>query len=669
MAEQEGRYGASVQAAALFALGLSARWMYVQQTADHPLRDVALGTAIGFVERAGAADATEFTLLYDAFVAGVFALGGHDYGLVRGVQVVLGAGNCVLAWLLARAVFSPRVAAAVGLAAALYGPSIYFAGELLPPVLATTLVLLSLITLSRALSAAQAQRFWLPGLLLGMAVLAEWWVSLFALASVVWLLRRQNRGAGAAAYLALGICALLLPALLWTAWTPGAMELGLGESFGRVYALWQGSEFLTELNPYYARQHSIVLTGLLWKAGLAFPFGLVAPLAVIGLGARLRAEREPEENVLLLFVGCFAAQALLFPVDSASRVIAVPALLLFAAVGVQALLALPLRQALAVGSACLILVVGLNIGQVEAAGRARQHHWLGHGFEQLGLRVNATREYETALALDAGNRDSYYELADHYRANGDNIRCRGLYERLLQRWPDQDRARRMLAEQYMAAGRAPEAVVLYRELMGGKTDSAAVDVLTGLGEALISSGDLEGGFRAYREMLEIQPGNSALRKKLALLYLAAGQLPQAVAAYRFLFDDGLVVQVGPHLAEALIRSQREEEAVRVLEQVLQVEPESPAALALLGKQLFEQGRHREAAGHFERLRMLWPEDYRVYFFLTKIYHHLGEQAKGDVTYELYSRYRRLKDRAEIKENMELMGDMVLGNLQSELESR
>ena len=665
MPMRDNGYRAGGEAAAIFALALSTRWLYVHQTGDHPLRDIPIGATIAHVERA-AGEAAGFASLYDAFLAGTLGMAGGDYQLVRGVQVALGAVNCVLVWSLARAAFSPGVAVAAGLAAALYGPAIYFAGELLPSVLATCLVLLSLIALSRALTATGTSLFCLSGLLLGLAVLAEWWVSLFALVILVWLLHRKNQGA--AGWLALGLSALLLPALLWSAWTPGFAELGLAEGFRRVYALWQGIEFLPDLDPYYARQHSSLLAALLWEAGLAFPFGLVAPLALVGILSRLRVERQPMETALLLFAGCFAVQALLFsPADSTARSPATPALLIFAAAGVAAMSALPRRPALAVGVAGLLLAVGLNTGDVRAAGRGRQHYWLGYGFEQLGLRANAVREYELALALDAGSIETYYALAKHYLAQSDNIRAGGLYERLLQRWPDQDRARRALGEVYMASGRAPEAAKLYRALIDAEADSAAD--LPMLGEALVRSGDMEGGIRAYREALNVLPSNGEARGKLALLYSAIGQLAEAEDAYRILFEEGQVAEFGPPLAEVLIRSQRDEEATAVLERVLQVAPESTAALALRGKQLFGQGRHRAAAIYFERLRRLWPQDYRVYFFLAKLYEHLGEETKADDAHALYIRYRRHQEREEMQEHMQLVGETMAEQLKSHLEQR
>ena len=667
-----GLSGVQGQAAAIFAAALSARWIYIFQDAVDPLRDVPVGNAVHQVARA-AAGAGDFASPYDAFLALVAllaggALSGADYGFVRGFQVALGACNGVLAWLLARQILASRSAFAVGLAAALYGPSIYLSGQLLPSVLATSLVLLALLSLVRALQHDdEIGRFWLPGGLLGAAALAHLWLASFGLAIIIWLLGRRDRAA--AWRLALGLLAVVLAVFLWTAWSPAGAALVPPAGPQPFLQMWWGTELLPALDPYYERQHSSLLALLMWKAGLAFPFGLVAPLALVGIGVRLRVRRPPAESALLLFLACFTAQGLLLSTDSGTRAVAVPVLLLFAVAGATALCNMSLTRVLAVGAAALLLAVGINANQPEASRRADYHYWRGYAFEQLGLRLNAVREYEAALSLDAGEMDTYYALADYYRARDDNIRSAGLYERLLRRWPEQQRARRALAERLMAMGRGSEAVLLYRELLDAVPDSAA-SILPGLAEALIRSGDMEGGIRAYAHLLELEPDDSFARQALAYLYSAAGRLPEAVAAYRHLYAvQGRVVEVGPGLAEVLIHSQEHEEAERVLRRVLELEPDSRAALALLGKQLFEGGRYREAATHFEHLRPLWPEDYRVYFFLARIYEELGQEEDANEAYALYTRYRKKKEREELQQNSRLVGDMLMESLQKQLESR
>ncbi len=285
-------------------------------------------------------------------------------------------------------------------------------------------------------------------------------------------------------------------------------------------------------------------------------------------------------------------------------------LLILAAAGVAALPDLPRRLGLTACAVFLVLVAGLSAPSAGEAGRARQHHWLGVAFEQLGMRVNALREFEEALALDPDNRNAYYVLADRYLAGGDNVRAGSLFERLLERWPDQDRARKILSEQYMKSGRTAEAAALYRELIAAGADSTEV-LLRGLGAALVKSGDLEGGIEAYRKASALAPESQEIHQHLALLFDATGRLPEAIEAYRFLFEEKGLLEAGPALAEALIRDHQDERAEAVLQQILREDPQSADALALRGKQLFLQGHHREAAGLFERRpdvrRATWRE--------------------------------------------------------------
>ena len=647
----------AAQAAAIFAAALASRWIYVHQSGDHPLREVPLGPAIPHVEQASGGLAG-FASLYDAFLAGA----AGDLELARAVQVVLGALNCVLLWSLARAALPPGAALGAGLALAFYGPAIYFSGEILPPVLATSLVLLSLIALSRALASPDSRLFWLPGLLLGLAALTEWWTCLFALSLALWLVR-SNRGA--ALRLAVGTAAVLLPAVLWSAWTPETAP-GLAEGVRRIHALWHGSEFLGDLDPYYGSLNSSLLSVLLWDHGLAFPFGLVAPLALVGIYSRLRAGRRPLLTALLIFAACFTAQALLFPsADSAVRATAVPVLLIFAAAGLTAIARLPRGPALAAGAACLLLAVGLNAGDAGAEGRARQHYWLGQGFEQLGLRANAAREYETALALDPASLETYQALGAHYVDQEDDIRAAGLYESLLQRWPEMHGDRMALARVYMASGRTAEAARCYRELIEARA-APGDSLLTLLGDALFRSGDLEGGMGAYEQALEAEPGNPRARGMLALLYSAADRLPEAEEACRLLFEGGQVAEYGPVLAEVLIRRGRDQEAAEVLEQVLETAPESGAALGLRGRQLHEQGRDREAAALFERLRELLPEDHRVHYYLALVYESLGEESRAEEARLSYVSHQREREREDLQGHLKLVTSLMTDRLQARM---
>ena len=110
---------------------------------------------------------------------------------LRLFQVVCGSLTCALIWFVGRRLFpgAPIVAALAALAAALYGPLIFFDGEVLPATLATTLDLAGLLLLLRCLQTPSATRFAVAGAVFGLAALTVATVLTFVLAVVayVWI--------------------------------------------------------------------------------------------------------------------------------------------------------------------------------------------------------------------------------------------------------------------------------------------------------------------------------------------------------------------------------------------------------------------------------------------------------------------------------------------------
>ena len=65
----------------------------------------------------------------------------------------------------------------------------------------------------------------------------------------------------------------------------------LGLMGHKLGAFWHGDERGRNQPIYFWRTYSTVLSATLWKAGIAFPFGLVAPLALWGMPAESAADR------------------------------------------------------------------------------------------------------------------------------------------------------------------------------------------------------------------------------------------------------------------------------------------------------------------------------------------------------------------------------------------
>ena len=625
-----------------------------------------LSAALGIAAGASAAGPTP---LYPRLLAVV----GAEAEVARIAQVVCSALSCALVWLVARPVFAPGVAFAAGLAAAVYGPMIYFSGELLPATAALTLGLGGLWVLLWADGGAGRWRFLPAGVVLGLAALC----GPQGLGAIVlgagWIGRRDG-----AAALVFAMGALVACATLWMDWRPT-----VGWDWGNPRLFWQGIEWMPGVDSYLAREESELIAVLMWEQGLAFPFGLVAPLALVGLGYRLAVGgRARAENALLLYAGGAMIGALVYGATAATRLPAAVALLPYACAGAIELMRRrrQWRQVVPGAAALLVLCVVFNAGSIEK--RGEQRYWLGYAYDELGMRANALREYGAAIDAGVDLAAPYYALAALHGAKAERGRAIDVYRKLLARWPQENRAREQLAAQQLRADQPAAAAANYETLLAGGGDAASL--LGRLGDARSLSGDWPGAARAYGDLLALRPDSSRARYQLARVYEAQGQAREALSAYGVLLDDarwgrsaalgladlliemdrrsgilGAAREVGWWRSEGLVTEESLQTAEGLFAAALAQKSDSVADLWGLAKLLFWQGLYDEALVYVVQLGELAPGDYRVHFFLGKLYALLGGEGKA---LEAFERFSLEKRRAEIDERVKVERDALLKQL-------
>ncbi len=111
--------------------------------------------------------------LYPYFLGLLYALTGTDYLAVRLVQFAIGAGTAVLTAVLAGRRFGRPVGIIAGSLVAVYGPLIYFEGELLLVVLEAPLNLLAAWSLDRAITRGGRRSWLIAGLWLGLRLWSD----------------------------------------------------------------------------------------------------------------------------------------------------------------------------------------------------------------------------------------------------------------------------------------------------------------------------------------------------------------------------------------------------------------------------------------------------------------------------------------------------------------
>lgn len=399
---------------------------------------------------------------------------------------------------------------------------------------------------------------------------------------------------------------------------------------------------------YHARGDSAVLAALLWKWGLAFPFGLVLPLALLGVGFAL-ATREQGALLALLFVATSAVGIALYGAHAETRMVLVPVLLLFAVSGIGQLAQLSWAWR-GITVAGLVLITGLvsaNTPAMDRAAQASQHRYLGHAYVELGMTATAIAAYEQALAAGSTDKDVYWALAALYDASGKPERALGISRAFVARWPADERGQRALGDRYMAAGRPQQARTIYQQLVTGGGQEA---LLGRLGDAQLTSGALDEAVQSYERLLTLSPDSSRVRYQLARAYAATGRMEDAEQAYRQLLDSPVYGVRARVEAAALLRHNGQLAAAEpLLSQALALAPDHREGLLLLGEVLLEQGQPSEALALWLRLAELEPRNWRVQGHLSKAYSQLGRDAEAR---DAGVRYQQGKQHAQLQQRIE-----------------
>ena len=503
------------------------------------------------------------------------------FDAVRWMQALGGALACVLTCLVGTRLFSPRVGLAAGLAAALCGPLIYFDGEILPASLATVLGLSGLLLLLRALRRGTPGAFLPAGLVYGLAALAVPTVLGFCLLAAAWITWKGSSRLGAALFLlgiaaavlpvagrnyAIGGEPVLIsynsgvnfhignsadherlvrirPGWEWDDLVGKPLAAGIDRRSERSAWFWkQALEYMREepldylalqarkglrlLNGheegrnqgiYYWRHHSGVLTVSLWKRVIAFPFGVIAPLAVLGLVLAIhRRGLDPAT----LFVLAYAAGVVAFFPTARYRAPMLPVLLVLAAHAAwwlwDRLREGRYRPAIpAAGVVALVAVISnLGAGPMDMAGDAAIHYNIGQAHSRQGRAAEAGKALTRALELDPAYWQAWNDLGTIQAQQGDAAGAAVIFERVTRARPDRPEPWVNLAHSYRALGRLDEAVPAYERALSASGHLPTL--YAGLMHLHLERGDPDAARRILEEALERRP-----REREKLLHIFA----------------------------------------------------------------------------------------------------------------------------------------------------
>ncbi|MYK39812.1 MAG: tetratricopeptide repeat protein [Gemmatimonadetes bacterium] len=636
----------------LLAAGIAVRLAHMWQWEQSAFGEVAVGAAAYYA--GGLGDVGWQSRLYAALCAVALQ---EETGLwvLRVLQVSIGGLACVLVWSIGRQLFSPAVGRWAGIAAVLYGPAIYYGGEITPAVLAAFAGLLLLWGLVGSASMGPL-RAGVMGAVGGVTALVDF-RALFAVgAALVWVMQGSGDRRAGCWFFAGAALVLVLGGAVW-GWeglVPSISGLGLKEMATRTYLFWHGAEVLGDIDPYRAAAPSWMLAPLMWRALLGFPFGLVGPLALVGFLVAVRGEGMNRYRALpLLFVGAWMLGSVLEEASGRSRLSAA----LFLLPGALAAIPLLLKKRQRVWGIALALVLLAANFPIAAGAQSSHDTWAGYAYRELDMNANAIAAYERAIeAEDAGIRP-YAELARIYFDTGAYEHAAEIYHSLVQRHAVNRDIWIALAESYLRAGRAEEAAAIYADLVAKENEPS----LAGrLGDARAAQGALEDAIAAYQTVVAVWPDSHRVRFQLARTWEQQAALDSAAVHYGIIVGlaewEGLV---GWRLAQVLGRMEKDNlgRIEKLLRDVLADHPDSAPALLCMAGLLHRTGRNEEALMHLQRIAAMHPDEYRAYGLMESVYRAMGRPEEAGRAAELY-REKRLRQRADRR---------VLGNLEALLQ--
>jgi tetratricopeptide (TPR) repeat protein len=439
--------------------------------------------------------------------------------------------------------------------------------------------------------------------------------------------------------------------------------------FYKLYLFWNGDEIGRNQELYFARQYSSLLQVLLWKYGIAFPFGLLAPLALTGfaLGWRRGTLRRPESLLLGLFTATYMLSVVAFFISARYRLPVIPPLLLFAAYGGRELYQLWRQRAyggLLAGCGtvvALLVVCNWGVGSMDMDGDAQTHYRLGYVYEKKGLPVNAIVAYHKALELDPDIKWARFNLASQYARRGDYGRAIAVYRDFNRRFPDVERARLALGNVYLQTRRYPEAIGEYRRLQTAPGADTA-DIQGRLGYAYTQAGRLEEAVEAYGALIAVKPDSLQARFQWGQLHETLEHPDIARSEYeKILAVDPSQTAVRHRLARLLFFADEPLKARTHLEHAIALDPQAVDARLLLATQYIVERRASEAMDQVQAILAMQPEHQQANRLIGHLYMAQGDTIKGVEYLGRFTEYYREGRSAELfKQLKEQWDDKLQG---------
>lgn len=286
---------------------------------------------------------------------------------------------------------------------------------------------------------------------------------------------------------------------------------------------WSNAEIKNNEDPRYFRT---TLWSLRW---LPASFGLLAPLALVGLGMAWR--RGLRFRLLTLFTGLWFVSVVIFFVCARYRLPITPLLPLFAVLPLEGAVGWARRRqwvllgALIAGQAVLYPLLFTPRAETEAGGFFQSYANLGVAWSELQRWPEAEAAYQKSIALAPEYLKNYENLGLAFEKQDRFPEAEGVYRHGLAVAPRNPLLRRDLAEVLQIQGKLPEAESVAGDLVKEYPGSPELCLLLSGIEA--ARGERARALGTLQDLLGRAPHVVAARLEVAQLQWTAGDTSAA----------------------------------------------------------------------------------------------------------------------------------------------
>lgn len=299
---------------------------------------------------------------------------------------------------------------------------------------------------------------------------------------------------------------------------------------------WNGYEYTPNNDINFFRDKSPLLRALVRPGWIVIiPFGLIAPLALLGMA--LAAGTRPAGKILLLqlFVISYTVSVVLFHVRARYRLPVVPVLLVFTAYALQRLAAATKsreKPALIMSLVLLpLLFAGVNADfyGIRGTGDFPLEYNLGVAHLNSGRLKEAALELGRAAGKDPGNPNIHNSLGITFEKMGSYDEALAEYAEAIRLKPGYRGPHSNLGHLYFKRGMFEDA---RRELeLAVEIDPSYAVAHNNLGMVYYETGLYRMAEEEYLAALSIKSGYANARYNLGLVYLAMEEYGQAVSEF------------------------------------------------------------------------------------------------------------------------------------------